>query len=169
MDLARFIGGVLARWRNSPSSEANNGDSRRETRSAFRDSRIQPQAAHLELGQRGEELAARYLRCHGHRVLYRNFRAPQGGEVDLVCRDTRHGELVFVEVKTRSSEDFGRPAEAVNLKKQRLIIRGAMRWLQLLSMPDITYRFDIVEVVIGPPLEIRHWENAFHVSDLSTY
>lgn len=147
MDLARFIDGVLAPWRKSRSSEP----------------------PHIALGRQGEALAAGYLGRHNHRVLYRNFRAPQGGEVDLVCRDKRHGELVFVEVKTRSDEDFGRPADAVNLKKQRLIIRGAMHWLQLLSMPDVTYRFDIVEVVIGPPLEIRHWENAFHVSDLSAY
>jgi len=83
--------------------------------------------------------------------------------VDIVCRDKKHSELVFVEVKTRSSEVFGAPAEAVDQKKRRLIIRGAMQWLRMLDKPEITYRFDIVEVLIGPPVEIRHIENAFPI------
>ena len=70
----------------------------------------------------------------------------------IVCRDKRHNELVFVEVKTRSSEDFGRPLDAVDRKKRRLILRGAMTWLRMLDMPDIVFRFDVVEVVMsGPP------------------
>jgi putative endonuclease len=121
------------------------------------------EAAHIALGQRGENLAAQFLQRHNHRILYRNFRAPRGGEVDIVCRDKKHSELVFVEVKTRTSELFGAPAEAVDQKKRRLIIRGAMQWLRMLDMPEITYRFDIVEVVIGPPLEIRQIENAFPI------
>jgi putative endonuclease len=121
------------------------------------------EAEHIALGQRGETLAGHFLRSHSHRILYKNFRAPHGGEVDIVCRDKKHSELVFVEVKTRSNELFGAPAEAVNQKKRRLIIRGAMQWLRMLDKPDITYRFDIVEVVIGPPLEIRHIPNAFPI------
>lgn len=79
-------------------------------------------------------------------MLYRNYRAPRGGEVDIVCRDG--DELVFVEVKTRSSLDYGSPAAAVNRDKQALIARGALSWLRLLDNPDIVFRFDIVEVVI---------------------
>jgi len=127
------------------------------------------QPAHLALGLKGEKLAARHLQRHGHKVLYRNFRAPHGGEVDIVCRDKRHNELVFVEVKTRSNEDFGRPIDAVNAKKRRLIIRGAMRWLKLLDMPDITYRFDVVEIVMTNPPDIRHIENAFQLPDNYLY
>ena len=101
-----------------------------------------------ELGRRGETLAARFLRRHGYKVLYRRFRARGGGEVDLVCR---HGDtLVFVEVKTRSSLAYGRPGEAVGAEKQRLIVRGASEWLRALPETDILYRFDIVEVVVGP-------------------
>lgn len=102
--------------------------------------------SHLRLGERGEKLAAQFLRRSGFKVLYRNFRAPRGGEVDLVCRDD--DTLVFVEVKTRSSEDCGSPAEAVNRDKQKLIARGAMAWLRLLDHPDVFFRFDIVEIVI---------------------
>ena len=94
-------------------------------------------------------------------MLYRNFRAPRGGEVDLVCRDG--DTLVFVEVKTRSSLDFGRPARAVDAEKQALITRGALAWLRLLDNPDVLFRFDIVEVLIEPgrPPRCRRLEAAF--------
>ena len=83
----------------------------------------QPEPSHLALGHAGEKLATKYLRDNGHKILYRNFRPLHGGEVDIVCRDKRHNELVFVEVKTRSSEDFGRPLDAVDRRKRRLILR----------------------------------------------
>ncbi|RYD74609.1 MAG: YraN family protein, partial [Verrucomicrobiaceae bacterium] len=104
-------------------------------------------AAH-ELGRRGERLAAKYLKRHGYKILYRNYRASGGGEIDLVCRERAMNTLVFVEVKTRSGTDFGMPADAVNKDKQRLIIRGALSWLRLLDRPDIHFRFDIVEVLV---------------------
>jgi putative endonuclease len=100
-----------------------------------------------ELGREGERLAVRYLRKHQYRVLYRNFRAPHGGEVDLVCRDKTCDTLVFVEVKTRRSLAFGAPGEAVTRDKQKLIARGALAWLRLLDHPDIMFRFDIVEII----------------------
>ncbi len=80
-------------------------------------------------------------------MLYRNYRPKGGGEVDLVCRD---GEtLAFVEVKTRSSDEFGRPADAVNAEKRELIARGARSWLRLLGGRDVVVRFDVVEVIAG--------------------
>lgn len=127
-----------------------------------------PEAAHLALGRTGEDLAAHYLRKHGHKILYRNFRAPHGGEVDLVCRDKRYNELVFVEVKARSSEEFGRPLDAVDRKKRRLILRGAMTWLRMLDMPDIVFRFDVIEVVM-PGEVVRHIENAFRFPENYSY
>ncbi len=101
------------------------------------------------LGRRGEDLAARFLRREGFKILYRNFRARGGGEVDLVCRDRKLNTLVFLEVKTRTSTDFGRPADAVKADKRQLISRGALAWLRLLDNPDILFRFDIVEVLVG--------------------
>ena len=109
------------------------------------------------LGREGERLAQRHLRRHGYKILYRNFRAPHGGEVDLVCRDRSCDSLVFVEVKTRRSTDFGTPAEAVDLEKQKLIARGAIAWLRMLGNPEVNYRFDIVAIVLtedGPDIEI---------------
>src|SRR4051812_3729956 len=99
------------------------------------------------LGALGERLAARHLKRNGYRVLYRNFKAPHGGEVDIVCRDKRRNALVFVEVKTRRTLQFGNPGEAVNEEKRCLISRGALPWLRPLGNPDICFRFDIVEVV----------------------
>jgi putative endonuclease len=128
-----------------------------------------PPPAHLALGKSGENLAVRYLQKNGHKVLFRNFRAPHGGEVDIVCRDKRQNELVFVEVKTRTSEDFGRPLDAVDRKKRRLILRGAMTWLRMLDMPDIVFRFDVVEVVISSSTPVRHIENAFRMPDNYSY
>jgi len=88
-------------------------------------------------------------------VLYRNFRAPHGGEVDIVCRD--HDTLVFVEVKTRRSLTFGSPAESVTREKQKLIARGALAWLDLLGNPDnIFFRFDIVEIVFEEEVPTFH-------------
>jgi putative endonuclease len=127
-----------------------------------------PNPAHA-LGRRGEALAARHLRRNGYKVLYRNYKTPHGGEVDLVCRDKARRELVFIEVKTRTRSDFGRPADAVTPDKQRLIARGAMAWLRLLDNPDLIFRFDIVEVIVDPAAprkpEITIIENAFQLPE----
>lgn len=115
------------------------------------------------IGRLGEDLAVKFLRRQGMKVLYRNYRAPKGGEVDIVCRE---GDvLVFIEVKTRTSLDFGRPASAVKKDKQRLINRGAMAWLGLLNYPDINFRFDIVEVIAedGELPDINLIRNAFQL------
>jgi putative endonuclease len=101
------------------------------------------------LGRRGERLAEKFLRRQRHKILRRNYRPRFGGEVDLVCRDLAENELVFIEVKTRTSEEFGRPADAVTLEKQELIARGARSWLKLLDRPDVVFRFDIIEVILG--------------------
>jgi putative endonuclease len=105
-------------------------------------------------------MAAHYLKKQGFRVLYKNFRSPAGGEIDLVCRDCRQDCLVFVEVKRRQSHRFGPPSLAVQNSKQHLIVRGAFAWLRLLGSPQISCRFDIVEI-IGEKPEIRHIQDAF--------
>jgi putative endonuclease len=126
-----------------------------------------PSEGHLVLGAWGEDKAARHLRRLGWRILRRNFRAPGGGEVDLVCRD--RDTLVFAEVKTRRCEEMGRPLDAVDRNKQRLIRQGALYWLRLLEMPDITFRFDVIEVLATDPVEIRVIESAFTLPDPLRY
>ncbi|MEM9283638.1 MAG: YraN family protein [Verrucomicrobiota bacterium] len=118
------------------------------------------------MGKTGERLAAKQLWRNGRKVLYRNYRPRGGGEVDLVVRD---GEiLVFVEVKTRTSEQFGRPADAVDRTKQQLIIRGANAWLRELNHPEVIFRFDVIEVLLleGESPEIRINEAAFTTSQV---
>ena len=124
---------------------------------------------HLRLGTRGEKLACRFLRTNGYKILYRNFRGRSGGEIDIVCRD--RDTLVFVEVKTRTREDFGRPFEAVDRNKQKRIARGGLAWLRLLDDPDILFRFDVVEVIIpkGAPPRFELLRNAFALPEPYIY
>ena len=98
-------------------------------------------------------MAKRFLRKNGYRILYRNFRGHSGGEIDIVARD--RDTLVFVEVKTRTREDFGRPMSAVDQQKRRRISRGGLAWLRLLDNPDILFRFDVVEVVVDADTKPR--------------
>lgn len=100
----------------------------------------------MEIGELGERIAVDFLKAEGRKVLYRNFRAPKGGEVDIVARDGKI--LSFVEVKTRTSEKFGRPLDAVDREKELLIERGANEWLRLLGTREIPIRFDVVEVIL---------------------
>jgi putative endonuclease len=122
-------------------------------------------AAHLRVGRRGEKIAVGFLRKSGYKILFRNFRARSGGEIDLVCRDRRAKVLVFVEVKTRTTDLFGDPHEAVTLRKQENIIRAAKEWLRLLDAPDIPYRFDIVEVLMEPQQQVRLIRGAFQIPE----
>ena len=125
--------------------------------------------AHLRRGAMGEKLACRFLRRQGYKILYRNFRGRTGGEIDIVCRDG--DTLVFVEVKTSSSEDFGRPFEAVHRDQQKRISRGALAWLRMLDNPDILFRFDVVEVVMreGEEARIELVRNAFSLAEPYIY
>lgn len=129
-------------------------------------SRFSPaRAEHLRRGSAGENLASRHLRRNGYKILYRNFRGRTGGEIDIVCRDG--DTLVFVEVKTRTREDFGRPLEAIRRDQQRRISRGALAWLRMLDNPDILFRFDVVEVMMvesaKPKIELVR--NAFALAE----
>jgi putative endonuclease len=125
--------------------------------------RIRPR--HLTLGRTGEKMAANYLRRHGFRVLYRNFRSERGGEIDLVCRDRREATLVFIEVKTRTTDAFGPPHAGVRRAQQDRIMRGAKEWLRLLNDPRVPYRFDVVEVLIKPRPQVNLIRGAFQMPD----
>lgn len=100
-----------------------------------------------EIGDLGERIACAHLKADGRKVLYRNYRGPKGGEVDIIARD---GDvLCFIEVKTRTRRGYGRPLEAVDLAKQELIERGANAWLRLLGTRNLVWRFDVVEVILS--------------------
>ena len=116
--------------------------------------------AHLRLGRKGEEAARAELERVGMTVLCANYRHGRG-EIDLIVRD---GEvLAFVEVKSRSSESWVRPAQAVGRAKQRMLSDTALAYLNALGRPRVAFRFDIVEVLFAGPdvREVRHLPDAF--------
>src|SRR5262245_16558148 len=118
---------------------------------------------HLLRGELGERAAKKHLQRLGLKFLTANFRSSRG-EIDLVCRD--RDCLVFVEVKTRSSEDWVRPAAAVDADKRRLLTQCALDYLRRLKNPPVKIRFDIVEVLLsdGNVREVRHLPNTFEMS-----
>ncbi|HLH55443.1 MAG TPA: YraN family protein [Verrucomicrobiae bacterium] len=121
-----------------------------------------PLPPHLEAGKLGEKAARKHLMRHGLKFLTANFRTDRG-EIDLVMRD---GDcLVFVEVKTRSSEEWSRPAAAVDGVRRKRLTRAGLDYLRLLRNPRIKVRFDIVEVLLetGVVREIRHLPNSFEM------
>jgi putative endonuclease len=118
---------------------------------------------HLRHGRAGERAARRHLGQAGLRFLTANF-ACAAGEIDLVFRE---GDcLVFIEVKTRSSEEWTRPAAAVDAEKRRHLSLAALDYLRKLGNPPVKFRFDIVEVMLqeGRIREVRHLPNAFALS-----
>lgn len=122
-----------------------------------------PEAEHLRRGRLGEHAARRHLQRKGLKFLTANFRSPRG-EIDLVFRDGTI--LVFVEVKARSTEMWGRPAAAVDQRKRRLLSRTALDYLRQLDHPEVSLRFDIVEVLlVGDQVSaVRHLSNVFSLA-----
>lgn len=95
-------------------------------------------------GAFGESLATDYLSQQGYRVIERNFSC-RAGEIDIIAI---HGDtVVFIEVKTRSSERFGMPSEAVSTTKQRRIVKTALFYLQKNRLLDNMSRFDVIEII----------------------
>jgi putative endonuclease len=122
-----------------------------------------PLPLHLRVGALGEQAAKKHLKQQGLKFLTANYKSNRG-EIDLVFRD--QDCLVFVEVKTRSSEEWTRPAAAVDTHKKRLLSQTAMDYLKRLKNPRVKIRFDIVEVLLddGAVTQIRHLPNAFKLS-----
>jgi putative endonuclease len=123
---------------------------------------------HLRRGESGERAAKKFLQQAGLKFLTANFRSPRG-EIDLVFRDADC--LVFVEVKARSSEEWTRPAAAVDARKRKLLSQTALDYLKLLKNPAVKFRFDIVEVLLAEDgiREIRHLPNTFPLSKPHRY
>jgi putative endonuclease len=111
------------------------------------------------LGDRGENVAARYLRNRGYKIIIRNFRCDLG-EIDIVARDGK--TLVFVEVKTRAYEDPA-PEDQVNEAKQHQLTKVAKLYLSRYGIPQPPSRFDVVAIIWpnGRDPLIRHTPHAF--------
>jgi putative endonuclease len=113
------------------------------------------------LGQRGEEAAARYLRRRRYKILARGDDFGPG-ELDLVVLDRK--TIVFVEVKTRQSDQAGHPAEAVDTEKQRRLTRAAVNFLKRHRLLEYPARFDVIAITWPSGKRkpaIEHFKNAF--------
>src|SRR5579875_59243 len=118
---------------------------------------LSPEAA---LGRRGEDLAHRYLRNAGFRVVARNYRPNDGSsEIDIIARD---GEtIVFVEVKSRTSAEFGAPERAIGDEKQKHIVRAARSYVSRAGITWNQVRFDTISIVFTDPPSLVHQQDAF--------
>ncbi|HYP21975.1 MAG TPA: YraN family protein [Actinomycetota bacterium] len=111
------------------------------------------------LGRRGEDAACDLYRRLGYRVVERNYRAGRG-EVDVVAR--RGDTVVFCEVKTRRSDEWGVPAEAVDRGKQARLRKLAAAWLAERRPGYVDVRFDVVSVIVrGDRADVTHVADAF--------
>ena len=130
-------------------------------RSSKRVSPAKRNRENLRRGKLGERAAKKFLQKQGMKFLVANFRSRRG-ELDLIFRDADC--LAFVEVKTRSSEDWTRPAASVNAEKRRHLSHCALDYLRLLKNPPVKIRFDVVEVLLedGIVAEVRHLPEHLH-------
>jgi putative endonuclease len=125
-------------------------------------SRQQSQTADHALGSRGEDIAHRFLQRAGIVVVARNFRMASGaGEVDLIGWERE--KLVFVEVKSRQTDEYGAPDRAIGQEKQRSLIRAAREYARHAGVPWERVRFDVVTVVFSTPPRLEHFRDAFDI------
>lgn len=116
-------------------------------------------ASHIDFGKNGEQISRQFLESKGYAILKENWRF-EHKEVDLICKDGN--TLVFVEVKTRSGNYFQQPYEAVEIRKQKLLIEAAEAFILEFSDFD-EIRFDIISILQKPnsSAKIEHIINAF--------
>ena len=116
----------------------------------------------LQLGKSGEEIAANFLREKGYKILGRNYKTKLG-EIDIIALDK--GTYCFIEVKTRNSDKFGLPQEALSVFKQRQISKSALYFLKEKNLLEKKARFDVVSVIMqdGYP-EVGLIKDAFELN-----
>lgn len=115
------------------------------------------------IGKFGEDIASKYLEAKGYKIKERNYRTFLG-EIDIVSE--YKGNIIFVEVKTRRSNKFGYPEEAINYNKQRKIIKNALCYLAKYNLWKNNYYFDVILVSISNHKDIKrikHIRNAFYL------
>lgn len=119
--------------------------------------------SNLKLGLKGEDLAEDFLKKQGYRILKKSFRT-SFGQIDIIAKEKK--TLCFVEVKTRSSLEFGLPQEAVHPLKQKRIIKTALVYLKDNQLLDRPVRFDVVSIQYRDNLpKIELIRNAFELND----
>jgi putative endonuclease len=96
-----------------------------------------------EKGFEGEEIAVSFLKKNGYKIIERNYRI-KSGEIDIIAKHKK--DIVFVEVKTRSTDTFGSPAEAVDERKRTKIEKVASHYIQKNFSDDVSFRFEVVSI-----------------------
>jgi putative endonuclease len=117
------------------------------------------------LGYLGERAAEKHLKSKGYKIVARGLRSRGGGELDLVAVDGR--TIVFVEVKTRRSTQFGHPTEAIDRRKQTRMTRAAVSYLKRHGLLDYRSRFDVIAIVWPTNVKrpkIEHYQSAFEAT-----
>ncbi|MGD2058456.1 MAG: YraN family protein [Anaerolineales bacterium] len=118
------------------------------------------------IGAWGEEQAVRYLVQNGYRVLARNYRIWEG-ELDIIAQK---GEtIIFVEVKTRTSNKFGTPEDSLHIRKQRRLLRAGIQFLEEHALQDEYFQFDLIAIECSPNRIIErltHYEDVIGMDDL---
>ena len=115
------------------------------------------------LGRRGEDIAHRYLQRNGIIVVARNYRMSSGvGEIDLIGWEG--DQLVFVEVKSRQTDDYGAPDRAIGPQKRTSLIRAAREFARHADVPWENVRFDVVNIVFTTPPSVTHLRDVFSPS-----
>ncbi|MBZ5667828.1 MAG: YraN family protein [Acidobacteriia bacterium] len=104
-----------------------------------------PRRERKELGRKGDEKALRFLKKRGYRIIERNYVCKMG-EMDIIAKEK--DTLVFIEVKTRTSTEFGPPQLAVNSAKQRQLSKVALNYLKEKQFEDVKARFDVVAILL---------------------
>lgn len=118
-------------------------------------------AQHNEIGKKGEELALRFVKDKGFKIRNINWRFKKN-EIDIIAE--KNNFLVVIEVKTRTSEYFENPKEAVTISKQKFIIKATEAYINEFNV-DLETRFDIIAVtILGNEIKIEHIEDAFQPS-----
>ena len=116
-------------------------------------------ARHNELGKKGEQLAVNHLIKNGYEIVERNYRFDKA-EVDIIAK--QKDILAIVEVKTRSSTDFGNPQDFVKPKQIQRLVKAVDEYVNVNNL-DVEVRFDIVAIVMnGKQYDIEHLEDAFY-------
>ncbi len=122
-----------------------------------------------KLGMQGEKLAAKFLKRRGYKITQRNYKCKLG-EIDIVAQQDK--TVVFVEVKTRRTKEFGPPQYAITAAKKKQISKAALSYIREKNFTEQSCRFDVIAITFSPESrkpKIEHIENAFELSRRYTY
>lgn len=137
--------GATAMVQGAAGTAARTAASKKQDKKALTEEELTQGQRNAELGRKGEDAAARFLERHGYEILERNWTC-FAGEADIIARDG--GYLVFVEVKTRSTGEYGQPSEAVGKDKRKRYRGIAACYVRDHEFDDLLLRFDVMSILV---------------------